>query len=418
MSDAPDQEFVGSTGLSPEDARALDALIDAGLDPEAVAEALRPRAERVGRLLGLLESPIGTEPQDEARQRRIDTAMHAIEASARPAGRSVNEAMLGLDDQDAVDALVMNRYRPGRVPARSKERAARAAAIGEMITGAEPGAWVAEGRDDRLGAAMAAIEASSESDRIPIDGPGSRRGLGFRLTDLVAVAAVLLLGASVLMPILGGLRTGQVQAACFGRLGQTAAGLGVYTSDFRDELPMATAGFGPSWMRVGEPGQSNSANLYTVVRTEHLDLETLACPGNGTARVRPVAATAQDWSSLDEISYSYQILPGSSRPTYALPSGSVVLTDRSPVILRAARSEWIRPEENSPNHAGPDGEGRGQHMLRLDGSVEWAESPILDGGDNLWLPRGVEVRIYQLRTQVGIEGTEMPESAEDAFVGP
>lgn len=123
---------------------------------------------------------------------------------------------------------------------------------------------------------------------------------------------------------------------------------------------------------------------------------------------------AKDWSSLEEISFSYQILPGSRRPRHMLPSGSILVTDRSPVILRAARNEPIIPEANSPNHR-----GEGQHVLRLDGSVTWHKAPVLEGGDNLWLPRAIENLLHTVRSRVGlVDGDEFPDSPEDAFVGP
>lgn len=119
---------------------------------------------------------------------------------------------------------------------------------------------------------------------------------------------------------------------------------------------------------------------------------------------------------MEEISYSYRIMSnGGLRLHVAVPTTTrvVVMADRSPVTLRVARGEMVYPEENTPNN-----QGRGQHVLRLDGSSMWSKSPVIDG-DNIWLPRQIEEIIREVRSRMGvIQGNEMPASETDAFVGP
>jgi hypothetical protein len=92
----------------------------------------------------------------------------------------------------------------------------------------------------------------------------------------------------------------------------------------------------------------------------------------------------------------------------------VILTDRSPVVLRAARGQAVNPWENSPNH------GRhGQKVMFSDGSAAWYTTPELDNRDNIWLPLPLERAIGQVTgREVRLEGNEFPASARDAFVGP
>jgi hypothetical protein len=169
-------------------------------------------------------------------------------------------------------------------------------------------------------------------------------------------------------------------------------------------------------MEVGTPSRSNSANLYTLPREGYARLDDFACPTNPLAARGEPAPGSQDWRSIDEISYSYRIMPsGGLRMTVPVtsPTMVVVMSDRSPVTLRASKGLKVFPEANTPNH-----DSRGQHLLRLDGSATWETSPVIEG-DNLWLPRPVEQMLHQIRTQLGIiKGTEMPESEADAFVGP
>jgi hypothetical protein len=204
-----------------------------------------------------------------------------------------------------------------------------------------------------------------------------------------------------------------------------AAGMafGSYAGENRDLLPMATAGFGSSpraretWMDVGStPERANSSNLYMLVRTNHVTLADLACPTNPDALLADQSQSRQDWRALDEISYSYRIMiQGGMRAHDAKqPVRVVLLADRSPVIRRIVNGQPVRPEENTPNH-----DHAGQHVLGLDGSSVWHRSPILDQGDNLWLPRPIEQIIYQERDRRGIiQGNELPSGPTDAFVGP
>jgi len=85
------------------------------------------------------------------------------------------------------------------------------------------------------------------------------------------------------------------------------------------------------------------------------------------------------------------------------------------VVLRAIRGEQFDSGANAPNHR-----GEGQHMLRNDGSVKWASTPVLPNGDNIWLPRAIEIRIQQMsgKSMPPLYGTELPADADDTVLGP
>ena len=195
---------------------------------------------------------------------------------------------------------------------------------------------------------------------------------------------------------------------------------GAYAGSNRDLLPMATAGFGTgsnsTWMDVGStPERSNSSNLYVLVRTNHTTLVDLACPTNPDALLES-SGVEQDWRSIDEVSYSYRIMPPGGMKAYDAdhPVRVVLLSDRSPVTRRIVAGQSVIPEENTPNH-----DHQGQHVLGLDGSSVWHTDPVLDQGDNLWFPRQIEQVIFQARDRLGIiKGNELPDGPTDAFVGP
>ena len=410
----PDAET--DSPLEPRDAEAIDALVEAGFDLDRVAPDLREAAAAALAMLGPLDQAGGIAGAESDRAARREATLATI--AQRAAYVSADAHRLSPDSEDAVDVFVMAEGASRRVPSAYRDRTdvIDRAANAMTTLDADGEAWIAESRGDRIERAMAAIDASSAHDAIPLAPDRSR----FRLADLVSVAALLLIGSAVVMPVIGMVNQQARTTNCFAHLGATAEAFGAYAIAHRDELPVAHAGFGSaalgrSWMRVGEdPSQSNSANLFTLARSGFTTLETLSCPGNERAPRTIADPDMQDWATIEQISYSYQILPGAARPRTMFPSGAVVLTDRSPVILRVARGEPINPDANSPNHR-----GEGQHVLRLDGSVIWAPTPVLKGGDNLWLPRSIELVIHEVRSKVGIvEGHELPESPDDAFVGP
>ena len=381
------------------DEAALEALVGAGYDPAALGSSGAPdevveRALRLARVLGALDAP--TPIGDRA---LVDVAF--LRAMREPAG--------------------------GASPSVEMPDLAR------LLTS---GAAFDEGARRRLVArTLGTIEraAEAEAERMNLAARLAARGAGrlpsISIRDVVSVAAVLLIASSVVWPVLSHMREESRRAACNSNLGATSHGLASYALDYQSAMPMV-AGFGGGrpWWNVGAaPLESNSANLYALSREGYVSLASLACPGNERAPTVPSGPEQRDWRTIEEVSYSYQIVPLSS-PLHWGDSHGVVMTDRSPVILRAVRGEPIDPWANSPNH-----DGRGQHVVLADGSVGWLSTPEIGvgadrwrasgsaTGDNIWLPRQVERvidRAVGRRRVDPIKGTEVPESPDDAFVGP
>jgi len=400
--------------LGTQDEAAMDALMRTGFDPEAVEGPLRPRAEAIHHLLGLLETD--PPPQDSL---LVDVTMARVLREQAGA----DEPTLLPADEDALDAWVHGGYELSRVPGSLRPRARRHAGLARLICdsasvgAADAGALV--------GATLERIRAheGARGERMRLDDrPSLPRGPRFHLPDLVSIAAVLLIGASVLWPVMTGVRQYGQRQACEANFGSVAGGFSLYAGENRSFLPVVSDELdGGRWWEVGSP-TSNSANLFHLVRAGYAHLADLACAGNPRAVRVDRSPEATDWSSLDEISYSYQIMFGPSRRLWSGRPGSIVLTDRSPAVLRAHRGGVVFPEENSPNH-----HGRGQFMLATDGSARWSSTPDLPGGDNVWLPRMIEQAITEIRRRAAmgqtsgtfrLQGTETPDSPADTFVGP
>lgn len=389
--------------LSEHDSAALDALIEADMQLERVPGQLRPRAQRIGILLGLLDASHIT--CDSA---LVDVTLQRIARHAEP--------VLSADDAEALDAWALAEYQAAHTPASLRPRATRHQQLASVVTDSDITATPL--LVERTFQAVAAKVAANRAQ-----GHITPAGRGWRISDLVSVAAMALIGVSILWPTLSYVSQKGRQLSCKSNLGSVASAMGLYAGNHRDALPVATAGFGgnPWWNVSPEKPQANSSNLFTLARTGYSKLKDLACSGNPKAEIGEVKKGAYDWSNLETISYSYQIMGGQERPNWCrergkAPASVVVLADRSPVVLRAVNKQAIDPTENSPNHG-----GLGQYVLLADGGVDWMSSPHRPEGDNIWLPRAVEILIQQAAKfhQTGkLEGFEVPSDAKDSFVGP
>lgn len=399
----------------------IDQVIALRHSNQPVPDHLLP----VSRLLDLLDTPIASPASDLLSDVTIARIMH----TAAAVGDGHSASGLSPADEEALDALILARFEVDEVAPALRERAARVASIGTSLR--ESQIVAPADLTDRV---MARIESAGEARTISIETARPRRN--WRIGDLVGIAAALLLGTSVLWPMVSAARMDSVKTACLSNMRTVGGGMGMYANEYRDAMPVATAGLGGGrWWDVGRETASNSRNLFTLVRKGFVKVEDLACPGNPGCRDCCVTPDCEDWKSLEEVSYSYQIMLGGHRPAWLRPGGNpsqtIVMADRSPVVLKNARGEAVSPIENSPNH-----QGAGQHALYSDGHVGWIGSPEVTVGngpsariDNIWLPQPVEIIIRQIQSQLQsgqgfvttqtpmLRGTEIPDE-NDIFLGP
>lgn len=378
---------------------ALDELFD-----EVAEEADQPTQGRT--LRARLDALIGLSgPETTSSDGLVDLTMLRV-LSAEPFHE------LHPVDADALDAFVASGFDAQKVSPSLRSRAEALERLGGWLTKGEQVSPA--GMADRVMAHVESFDRVVETESAPF-----RIGFNRRLADVASVAAMLLLFVSIGWPAMAAWRGASMQAQCSNHLRAVASAVGIYGGDFADHLPAATAGFGGgrTWWNVGRGiEQSNSANLYTLHRTGYSTLEDLACPGNPHAATQQTGENASDWGSLTEVSYSYRILSQAQSHRLGESSRFIVATDRSPVVLRAVRSEPIYPRENSFNHA-----GTGQHVLYSDGSVVWTTSPVQESGDNFWLPRSIELMVQAAERMARVQpirGTEVPTDRSDDFVGP
>jgi hypothetical protein len=419
--------------LSPADQQALDALLVSNWAPAD------PRQARIADAL----SPLAAGPTPDPAL--VDaTLARILRATAQPAASQPQneiEPRLTVSDAEALDAYFNSQHNLRSVPASLRDRAQRIDSFSNLIT-ATP--TPAAGRDLLIERTLARIDASrARSGHVASLAEAPARRGNWRWADLVSVAATLLVGVSVLWPLMGAWSKRASRVNCAGNMNTVAQAMGLYTGDQRGSLPMASASLaGLPWWETGKNVEhSNSANLFTLRRANYATLEQLRCGGNRKCSGEDLPNDARDWKSINDVSYSYFVMFGDRRPQWSDPSSTVVLADASPVVRRAIVGNVIYANENSWNHG-----GEGQWALRIDGSAIWLRTPYHTSSngqpDNLWLPANLEealaasekqwretgssdpIRVRSrrdaadARANVTLQGRESPRGADDTFLGP
>ena len=403
--------FPATPPLPIDDQAAIDLLIEMGGDAQAAlrrAPHLSTRITRAADLLRLLDVPQDTADRDllvnltylRILRDRDERFAHRASRGSLPAGLS--EA-----DAQSIDELVASGWESGQAESRS----AKAADLLALLDCDDP-AHIQQ-KSSLIDRTMTAVAAEAERSRKrlrlhPVDGGSlevGRRSVAWR--DLIAVAAMIMLGLGVVLSVVDGARFGSQQMAGASGLSRASLGFGLFANDHDGRLPVAhDSGLAGRWWEVGNADQSHSAHLYLLVRQGYASITDLASPGNPNARI-VVDPTARDWAKPAELSYSMQLYAVQAPRLNLTAPTSILLADRSPVIERARRGEAFDPTAGSSNFRGV-----GQNALFSDGSVVFLRSPILDSGDNIWLPRQAE------QGRLHLTGREAPAPDGDIYLGP
>lgn len=377
-----------------------------------------PRVQRAVELLSLL----GVSDPVSDRESRIDATMARVmreSASDGAARDSEADAFLLPDDEEALEAWMNEGQNAARVPASLRERARRIQALASLVRDA---ATDDNARASRIDRTMAMIEKAPLTLKFQPVAGGEPGRSSLRLADLISIAAVLLLGASVVWPLMSTARNYSGQSRCSANLANIAMAMDQYGADNRGALPRASASFAGPWWNVGDTQSSNSASMVVLSKLGYTSLQNFACPGNPAACAEARVVSSGDWQSLDQVSYSYRLAPKQAldAPLWDHDKPTIVMADASPVVRRARARQPIFPGENSMNHT-----GRGQTALRSDGSAVWLSSPVY-GKDNIWLPAYLEDALAEITRQIQqgrsrgsitIEGVELP-GRNDIMLAP
>ncbi len=418
--DLPDA-IANAPELDERSRRALEALVDARWRLDTVPDDLKPSAARALQLLSRLNPALP--PQASGNESSL---------AARTLDRifsSDHAHLLSPADADAADAWVQAGYDASRVPAHLAHGAAQHERLANLLRtpSADARAAANSGLAARTARLIDLVDAEAQDDLAPI--PISRGAwLRRRAWDVVAAAAMLLVAASIMWPVLAGMRQRSMELQCSSNMQAVASAMSAYAGEHQDSLPVVLASFGPQrWWDVNSSRPvANSSNLFTLVKNGYAKLASLACPGNPSAAVAQSNPTASDWDSLDQISYSYQLMSGRPQSHWSQSDRRLILADRSPAVLRAVKGQRPVPSENSPNH-----HGLGQHGLFTDGSAQWLSSSCIRGSsgivDCIWLPRPAVFQVQDITIEgnpqdnelfITLTGRELPADGSDVFLGP
>lgn len=290
---------------------------------------------------------------------------------------------LSPEDAAVLDALAAAGFDPAVAALREDQRP-RARALLQLL-GLMDDYPMQEGDEESLvHATLARIgrDAPLRATRLRIGEaePAERRGR-LRIPDFMTIAAVILIGASLVIPATRLMHRRALETRCANGLRELAFAFDGYAADNGGDLPLARAGIS-GFSRLG----SNVLNLAPLVEQGYCELGHLHCPGHAD---QPGPSYSYQWRSPDVP------LAWSAGPR------TLVLGDRNPLIDALWTGSAATPLSGSFNH-----DGRGQNVLASDGSAQWLKRTVIGRGDNIWLPEGYE----------SLEDGAAPHRAGDVFL--
>ncbi len=275
----------------------------------------------------------------------------------------------------------------------------------------------------RVSAALAAQKPTVQA-RVARERQGRLRWVLWNSRNGIAAAASILIMFLITQPGLQHARQLSNQIACAGQLHGIAGAFAQYATDHADYMPYVSNLPGDIWWKVGlegEVNQSNTRNLFLLVRQDYICPEQLFCPAvpREQINVQMLELSPNDLHELRDflchrsVSYSVCWMFGGRPVRMAESKRMVVMTDKNPLFAQIdchnfPQFGWeVKPEhlqQNSPNH-----QGRGQNVLERDGSVVFLQTRMLPGTDD---------DFYMIQNADYYDGNECPASARDEFVAP
>lgn len=319
------------------------------------------------------------------------------------------------DDQQAFDALLAAGFNPKAVDPQLQPRAKRLAQVMGLLDNLpapSPGDLLVERTIQRIHEAR-----QKERYTQQIQSLSGSTGPGFRWTELVAAAAMVLIGISLIWPTFSRSRANAQQYACQANLATAGMGFASYARDHGGLMPAVKSRPGDPWWNINQFDEhgytrSNSAHLFVMIRHKYLKPEDLSCSGNAGA-LRNITMTMRDWPSAASTSYSYQN-QFTHRPNRLNGRMAIaVLADKNPLFKPGGYREDLDPTSLSPNHV----RLRVQNVLMTSGEVLRLTAPLINQGDNIWQVRDMTTA-YTKGQPVKYTGCEVPSDETDSFLVP
>jgi len=261
---------------------------------------------------------------------------------------------------------------------------------------------------------LAYVDQSAGAANSTIPFPAQVRGAGrapfARWREWIAVAACLALLAGTAGPGLSSIRGRAQKAMCASNLGSIFRGASAYQEMFAGSLPYAGGFQNASWLPDADrtaPFASNSRHPYLLIKLKlGPKPKDFLCPGESAGQAMPDDGCDRraDFVHARSVSYDSLNLAGAS-PNLRPAATLAYMSDTNPLFVGARFNAALDPARaNSPAHR-----GKGQTVLRLDGSAAFLATPVYAAnGDNLWTI--TDVKAYR--------GNETTTRTDDAFLVP
>lgn len=317
-------------------------------------------------------------------------------------------------DGRVLDLLLdARRGAPGQLPPADAPRAERMQDVLNLLD-----TYPDEPASDDLVARTLARVASAKKLEQLTQRSGALRGpfVSFQWRELLTVAALVMIGLSLMLPVLSRMNSDSRKLACQNNLAMAGSAVGTYAADFSGFLPRLGNWTNMDWWRVGqdteaqdaEPMRSNTAHLYILLREGYARAEHLTCPENAFAVL--MSPGQRDFTEYRRVSYSYQNqfteqpIRVDSLPTMA------VLADKNPLFVIQGQGKFVfRSDLPTDAVSAFHSRLKGQNVLTADGNVTWKVQPVVgEEDDNIWTAQGVS----------DYKGQESPSSLFDSFLVP
>jgi len=348
---------------------------------------------------------------DQPMSQEDNTTSHPVEPTLSADDARVVDALLEAMASGVEQASIAQAVAPGDAE-RAKKVAAWMALIGQMPAETPP-LDLTQRTMERVADVRRREWFAEQAQALS----APRVGMGWN--DIGALAAIILIVASLVIPMLGQVRSDARKYACNENLSNAGMAFSRYAADNNDRMPRRETKPGTVWWNVGQPQQkgkvaagpveSNSAHAYLLVRGGYIAPEGLNCPENQFAP-RMMTRDMLDFRRPEDLSYSTQNAYGPQAIRVSTASSMAVAADKNPLFSpRIDRQLGLEYRNDLPaNTPSALHAGKGQNILFLGGNVFWSKNPTLPNGDNIWLLNGVK----------SYKGTEYPTNPYDSFLVP
>ncbi|MBC8203649.1 MAG: hypothetical protein H8E91_07455 [Planctomycetes bacterium] len=277
-------------------------------------------------------------------------------------------------DADMLDRLVDVGFEIDQLEGLCEEEHQRATNILNMF-GLLEHYPVEDASDELIDVTLARIDQYEDKQRARMhiqtaDVQATSSGSGFRMPDLISIACMVLIAASVVIWLGRTTRAQSLSMQCSNNMAAVGMGLANYANDHRGTMPTTSvAGLGGLFGSADPERLDPTPLLDGYCESHHLN-----CPGHGGENSTGFSYQTQRKESWDTLKRHRRVF--------------VVLSDTNPILAALLAGDSHDPMTRSRNHG-----SSGQNQLLDDGSTISLMGPPVLGGDNIWILDGNNRRI-------------------------